>query len=243
MRTCTRWGMILLVALVVIVGCTGVVRAQPTAAAVPADARIQRLLDLHILLGAPDGDLQLERQVTDGEFVVLLERVLRQPQSAAQLLETPSEGNEAKYWIRGYAWTRRTWDRVQEVYKEIRHAWFGFRYKQVEGSGWGIERSHWMFASLRNAYLDDGLIGLSFQPWKRMSGSEGINMLLVAAGFGGEVAAMKTQMSDPVGEEALRVVCRQHGFDNVMQYAGRPLTRRDAALLAWRLLVEQTGSS
>jgi len=235
--------MALLVALVVIAGCAGSARAQPTESAVPADARIQQLLDLHIFLGAPDGDLQLDRQVTSGEFVVLLERVLQQPESASQRLEAPSGGNEANGWIRAYAWTRRAWDSVLTVRKEIRHFWFGLRYRRVEGSGWGIERSHWMFASLRNAYLDDGLIDLSFQPMKRMSGSEGINMLLTAAGFGGEVAAMKTQMNDPVGDEALRVVCRQHGFDNVMQYAGKPLTRRDAALLVWRLLAEPTGSS
>ena len=49
-------------------------------------------------------------------------------------------------------------------------------------------------------------------------------------------------MNDPVGDEALRVVCRQHGLDNVMDYAGKPLTRRGAALLAWRLLAERTGS-
>jgi hypothetical protein len=242
MRTCVRWGAILLAALVVIMGCTGGVRAQPVETVVPADARIQRLRDLHILLGAPDGDLQLERQVNGGEFVVLLERVLQRPQLASQRLGTLSTGGEASGWIRAYAWTRGAWDRVMDVRKEIGHVWFGFRYKPLEGSGWGIERGHWMFTSLRNAYLDDGLIDLSFQPMKRMSGSEGIDMLLTAAGFGGEVAAMKTQMNDPVGDEALRVVCRQHGFDNVMQYAGKPLPRRDAALLAWRLLAERTGS-
>ncbi|MBA4365749.1 MAG: hypothetical protein C0398_07135 [Coprothermobacter sp.] len=231
-----------LAALVVIVACTGVVRAQPVETAIPADARIQRLLDLHILLGAPDGDLQLERQANGGEFVVLLERVLQQPESTSQSLGTPSEGGEANGWIRAYAWTRGVWDRVLYVRGKIRHVWFGLRYRLVEGSGWGIERSHWMFTSLRDAYLDGGLIDLSFQPKKRMSGSEGINMLLTAAGFGGEVAAMQAQMNDPVGDEALRVVCRQHGLDNVMDYAGKPLTRRGAALLAWRLLAERTGS-
>jgi len=232
-----------IMALVVLVmACTSVVRAQPVETAVPADARIQRLQDLHILLGAPDGDLQLERQVNGGEFVVLLERVLQQPQLASQSLGTPTAGSEANGWIRAYAWTRGVWDRVLDVRNEVRHVWFGFRYKPVEGSGWGIERSHWMFTSLRDAYLDDGLIDLAFQPKKRMSGSEGIDMLLTAAGFGGEVAAMKTQMNDPVGDEALRVVCRQHGFDKVMDYAGKPLARRDAALLAWRLLAERTGS-
>lgn len=243
MRTCLRWGAALLVGLLVIAASAGVLHAQPVAAGVPGDARIQKLIDLRILMGAPGGDLQLERQVTSGEFVVLLERVLAQPETAAQVLETPTPGSEPNYWIRGYAWTRRTWDRVQEVRKKIGHFWFGLRYKRVDGSGWGIERSSWMFTSLRNAYLDDGLIDLSFQPSKRMSGSEGINMLLTAAGFGGEVAAMKTQMSDPVGEEALRVVCRQHGLDSVMQYAGEPLTRRDAALLVWRLLAGPKGPS
>ena len=242
MRTCARWGVILLAALVVIMGCTGGVRAQPADTAVPADARIHRLLDLHILLGVPDGDLQLERQVTNGEFVVLLERVLQQPQLASESLVTPSTGGEANGWIRAYAWTRNAWNHVLDVRKGIRHVWFGLRYERAEGSPWGIKRGHWMFTSLRNAYLDDGLIDLSFQPMKRMSGSEGINMLLTAAGFGGEVAAMKIQMNDPVGDEALRVVCTQHGFDKVMEFAGKPLARRDAALLAWRLLAERTGS-
>jgi hypothetical protein len=242
MRVCERWGMMLLVAFVLIVACTGVVRAQPVETAIPADARIQRLVDLHILLGAPDGDLQLERQVNGGEFVVLLERVLEQPESTPQSLGTPSEGGEANSWVRAYAWTRRVWDRVLDVRKELRHVWFGLRYKPVEGSGWGVERSHWMFASLRNAYLDHLIIDLSFQPKKRITGGEGINMLLAAGGFGGEVAAMQAQMDDPVGDEALRVVCRQHGLDNVMDYAGKPLTRRGAALLAWRLLAERTGS-
>jgi hypothetical protein len=234
---------ILLAALVAVVGWTGVVRAQPVATVVPADARLQRLLDLHILLGAPDGDLQLERQVTSGEFVVLLERVLQQPKLTSQRLETPSTGGEANGWIRAYAWTRGAWDRVLDVRKEIGHVWFGLRYRRAEGSGWGIERDHWMFTSLRDAYLDDGLIDLSFQPMKRMSGSEGINMLLTAAGFSGEVAAMKIQMNDSIGDEALRVVCTQHGFDKVMEFAGKPLARRDAALLAWRLLAERAGST
>jgi len=243
MRTCVRWGAVLLAGFLVTVVCAGGVHAQPVGTGVSGDARIQRLIDLHILIGVPNGDLQLDRQVSSGEFVVLLERVLQQPGTAAQVLETLTPGSEPNYWIRGYAWTRRTWDRVQKVRKEIGHLWFGLRYKRVEGSGWGIERSHWMFTSLRNAYLDDGLIDLSFQPFKRMSGSDGINMLLVASGFGGEVAAMKIQMNDSAGEEALRVVCRQHGLDSVMQYAGKPLMRRDAALLAWQLLVEPEGSS
>ncbi|HEY5001151.1 MAG TPA: hypothetical protein VII15_04870 [Candidatus Cryosericum sp.] len=243
MRACARWRVTLLAALVVVVGCTGVLRTQAVETVVPADARIQRLLDLHILLGVPDDGLQLERQVTNGEFVVLLERVLQQPELTSQRLETPSAGDEANGWIRAYAWTRGAWDHVMYVRKEIGHVWFGLRYRQAEGSGWGIERSNWMFASLRDAYLDDGLIDLSFQPMKRMSGSEGINMLLTAAGFGGEVAAMKIQMNDPVGDEALRVVCTQHGFDNVMEFAGKPLARRDAALLAWRLLAERAGST
>jgi hypothetical protein len=237
-----RRTVVLLVVLIVVMSVTGGVLAQPVETAVPLDARIQLLLDLNILRGAPDGDLQLDRQINGGEFVVLLDRVLQQPELTPQRLETPSAGDEANGWIRAYAWTRRVWDRVLDVRTQIRHAWFGLRYRQVEGSGWGIERSHWMFASLRNAYLDDGLIDLSFQPKKRMSGSDGINMLLAAAGFGGEVEAMKTQMSDPVGDDALRVVCTQHGFEKVMEYAGKPLARRDAALLVWRLLAQRAGS-
>jgi hypothetical protein len=71
--------MIVLLAFVLIGGCVSVVCAQPVETAVPEDARIQQLVDLHVLLGAPGGDLQLERQVNGGELVVLLERVLDQP--------------------------------------------------------------------------------------------------------------------------------------------------------------------
>jgi hypothetical protein len=238
-----RSGTVLLVALALIGGCVSAARAQPVETAIPEDARIQQLVDLRILLGAPDGDLQLDRQVNGGEFVVLLERVLEQPESTPQSIGTPTTGGESSGWIRAYAWTRGVWNRVLDVRTQVRHFWFGFRYKPVVGSGWGVERSHWMFASLRNAYLDDGLIDLSFQPKKRISGSEGINMLLTAAGFGGEVAAMQAQTNDLVGDDALRVVCRQHGLDSIMDYAGKPLTRREAALLAWQLLAQRTGSS
>jgi hypothetical protein len=234
---------VLLAAVVLIVGCTGGVHAQAAENSDPADARIQTLLDLHILDGSADGGLHLDRRVSGGEFVVLVERVLQQPQLASQSLQTFSTGNEAIGWIRAYAWMRNTWTRVLNVRKEIGHIWFGLRSERTKGSPWGIQRNSWLFTSLRDAYLDDKLIDLSFKPMKQMSGSDGINMVLTAAGFGGEVDAMKTQMNDPVGDAALLVVCRQHGFDQVMQYAGKPMTRGDAAVLAWRLLVERTGSA
>jgi hypothetical protein len=243
MRTRVRWGVTLLAALALFAGCVSVARAQPVETAASADARIRQLVDLHILLGAPDGDLQLDRQVNGGELVVLLERVLDQPESTPQSIGTPTTGGEANGWIRAYAWTRGVWNRVLYVRTQVRHFWFGLRYKPVEGSGWGVERSHWMFTSLRDAYLDDGLIDLSFQPKKRIGGSEGINMLLTAAGFGGEVAAIQAQTNVSVGDDAHRVVCRQHGLDSIMDYAGKPLTRREAALLAWQLLAKRTGSS
>ncbi|MCX6086527.1 MAG: hypothetical protein NTW63_02085 [Caldiserica bacterium] len=121
MRARVTSGTVLLVAFVLIAGCVSVVRAQPVETAVPEDARIQQLVDLHVLLGAPDGDLQLERQANGGEFVVLLERVLKQPQLASQSLGTPSEGGEANGWIRAYAWTRRMWDRVLDVRTQVGH--------------------------------------------------------------------------------------------------------------------------
>ena len=242
MRTCVRRGIVLLAAFVLIVGCTGGVRVQAAENALPADARIQRLLDLHLVLGTPDGELHLDRQVTNGEFVVLLERVLQQPQLTLERLGSPSAGSETNNWIRAYAWTRGAWSRVLDLRKEIGHVWFGLRTSRADASPWGIQRDNWLFTSLRDAYLDDKLIDLSFQPLAKMSGSDGINMLLAAAGFSGEVAAMKVQMKDPVGDVSLRVVCRQHGFDQVMEYAGKPLTRGDAVVLAWRLLAERTNS-
>jgi hypothetical protein len=54
---------------------------------------------------------------------------------------------------------------------------------------------------------------------------------------------MQAQTNDLVGDDAQRVVCTQHGLDSIMDYAGKPLTRREAALLAWRLLAQRTGSS
>lgn len=243
MRTCVKRGIVVLVVVffVVILGCTARVLAQPGPAA-PLDARIQQLMDLHILLGAPDGDLQLDRQVNGGEFVVLLERALQLPATAPQHLGTADTSGESSGWVRAYAWTRSVWNRVLNVRTQIRHVWFGWRYRVAEGSGWGVEQSHWMFTSLRNAYLDDGLIDLSFEPMKRMGGNEGVAMFLTAAGFGGEVEAMEAQMNASSSNDALRFVCEQHGFSDVMEYAGKPLTRRDAALLVWRLLVERAGS-
>src|SRR5450756_2574711 len=216
MRACARCGIVLLVAFVLFVGYTGGVRVLAAQKVLPADARIQRLLDLHL--------------------------VLQQPQLTLERLGSPSAGSETNNWIRAYAWTRGAWSRVLDLRKEIGHVWFGLRTSRADASPWGIQRDNWLFTSLRDAYLDDKLIDLSFQPLAKMSGSDGINMLLAAAGFSGEVAAMKVQMKDPVGDVSLRVVCRQHGFDQVMEYAGKPLTRGDAVVLAWRLLAERTNS-
>lgn len=232
-----------LVALLVAVGAllcsAGGAHSQP---AVPMDARIQRLVDLHILRGAPDGDLQLDRTINGGELVVLLERVLQQPRTVSPQLVTPPAGSESQGWIRAYAWMRSTWDSVLRARTQVRHVWFDLKVRLTRASPWGIDRAHWMYTSLRGAYLDDGLIDLSFDPMKRMGGSDGIEMLLSAAGFGGEVDAVQAQMAGATRDDTLRVVCRQHGFDMVMEYAGKPLTRRDAALLAWRLLALRTSS-
>src|SRR5450756_391057 len=110
MRTCARCGIVLLIAFVLIVGCTGGVRVQAAENALPSDARIKRLLDLHLVLGTPDGDLHPTRQVINGEFVVLLDRVLHQPQPTKQRLGTPSARDEAVAWTRRYAWMRGAWD-------------------------------------------------------------------------------------------------------------------------------------
>lgn len=229
----------LLVAVAALLCSAGGVHAQP---AVPMDARIQRLIDLQILKGAPDGDLQLDRTINGGELVVLLERVLQQPRTVSPQLGTPPAGSESQGWIRAYAWMRSTWDRVLQARTQIGHFWFDLKVRVTKASPWGIDRAHWMYTSLRDAYLDDGLIDLSFDPVKRMGGSDGIEMVLTAAGFGGEVNAMQAQMVGATRDDTLRVVCRQHGFDTVMEYAGKPLTRRDAALLVWRLLALRTSS-
>ncbi|MGB9666735.1 MAG: hypothetical protein ACPL2N_05445 [Candidatus Cryosericum sp.] len=239
MRSPARRWVALLVAAAALLCSAGSAHAQP---AVPMDARIQRLIDLHILRGAPDGDLQLDRTINGGELVVLLERVLQQPRTVLPQLVTPPAGSESQGWIRAYAWMRSTWDRVLQARTQIGHVWFDLKVRGTRTPPWGIDRAHWMYASLRNAYLDDRLIDLSFDPMKRMSGSDGIEMLLSAAGFGGEVDAVQAQMVGAARDDTLRVVCRQHGFDNVMEYAGKPLTRREAALLAWRLLALRTSS-
>src|SRR5450759_2953107 len=99
MRACARCGIVLLVAFVLFVGYTGGVRVLAAQKVLPADALIQILLDLHLVLGTPDGELHLDRQVTNGEFVVLLERVLQQPQLTLERLGSPSAGSETNNWI------------------------------------------------------------------------------------------------------------------------------------------------
>lgn len=239
MRTAARWAVSMLLAAALLVCPTGSLRAQTEAA---GDARIQRLVDLHILRGAPDGDLQLDRQIKGGEFVVLLERVLRQPRVLSPALTVPIAGTEGQGWIRAYAWLQSTWSRVLQARTEIGHTWFDLKSRMTRSSPWGLERTHWMFASLRNAFLDHGLIDLSFDPMKPMNGSDGIAMLLTAAGFGGEVDALQAQMMGAGRDRVLQIVCRQHGFDSVMAFAGQPLTRRGAAIMAWRLLALHSGS-
>src|SRR5659263_459948 len=103
MRTCARCGIVLLVAFVLVVGCTGGVHIQAAETIAPVDARVQTLLDLHLVLGTPDGELHLDRQVTNGEFVVLLERVLQHPQLTLQRLAAPPQ---AMRRTAGYAHTR-----------------------------------------------------------------------------------------------------------------------------------------
>ena len=53
MRTSTRRGIVLLVALAMIAGCVSVARAQPVEDAITVDAAVQQLVDLHILLAPP----------------------------------------------------------------------------------------------------------------------------------------------------------------------------------------------
>lgn len=240
MRTAARWCTSLLLAGAMLLYPAGFARAQ---AKTPEDARIQQLVDLHILRGAPDGDLQLDRQIQGGELVVLLERVLEQPRLVLPALGAPAPGTEGQGWLRTYAWLQSTCSRVLQARRRIGHAWFDLKIRTARSSPWGIERTHWMFTSLRNAFLDDDLIDLSFDPMKQMSGSQGIEMLLTAAGFGGEVDALQAQMVDAGREDVLRIVCRQHGFDNVVEFAGQPLTRRGAAIMAWRLLALRTNSN
>ncbi|MCE5193828.1 MAG: hypothetical protein ABFD13_01890 [Candidatus Cryosericum sp.] len=229
----------LVVVVAILLSSAGVGRAQTTAS---GDARIQQLVDLHILKGAPDGDLQLDRQINGGELVVLLERVLQQPRVVSPTLGTPSVGTESQGWIQAYAWVRAMSSRLLDARRQIGHVWFDVRYRMEEPAPWGIDCTHWMFTSLRNAYLDDGLIDLSFDPMKRIGGSDGIEMLLTAAGFGGEVDTMQARMDGAPRDDTLRIVCRQHGFDSIMDYAGKPLTRREAALMVWRLLALRTSA-
>ena len=231
-----------LVAVLVTVAAVPGVQAQPAAVAGALDGRIQKLVDLHILRGAPDGDLQLDRVANGGEYVVLLERVLAQPKVASQQLRAPDAGTESARWLHFYSWSASTWARLQSLGRNIRHIWFDWRYRSSDQTGWGIDRTHWMFPSLRNAYLDDQLIDLSFDPMMPMDGTEAIELMLTAAGFGGEVASVRAQMHDTTTGDPLLIVCRQHGLDAVMEYAGQPLTRRAAALLAWRLLAVHTAS-
>jgi len=231
-----------LVAALVAVAVVPVVEAQPASVAGALDGRIQKLVDLHILRGAPDGDLELDRVCQGGEYVVMLERVLAQPKVAGQELHAPETGTESTRWLRFYAWSRSAWARLQGVGRSVRHVWFDWGYHGTDESGWGIERSHWMYASLRNAYLDDQLVDLSFDPMAHMDGTQAIELMLTAAGFGGEVDSIRAQMHDTVTSDPLLIVCRQHGLDTVMEYAGQPLTRRAAALLTWRLLALHTAA-
>jgi len=216
--------------------------AQPAATA-PLDGRIQELVDAGVLLGTPGGDLQLDRVIQSGEFITMIERVLRTPASSGQRLGTGASGTQSDKWIRAYAWSRMVWQRALQAWARVRQIWFSLRYRRAEDQPWGLARSHWMSAGLRDAYLESGLIDLSFKPMQALGGSEAIDLILAAAGYSGEVAAARAQMSDAAPDEARRIVCYQHNMERLMQYAGRPVTRKDAALMVWLLREQHLGAS
>jgi len=227
-------------ALILLVMTPGFVRAQP-AGTVPLDGRIQELVDAGILKGAPDGDLQLDRRIQKGEFVILVERVIQLPASSVQRYGEGAADEEPDRWIRFYAWSRTVWKRVLALRMQFQHVWFDVRYRRAADPPWGLAQNHWMFTGLRHAYLSARLVDLSFKPMEPLSGSEAIDLILAAAGYAGEVAAVREQMPQATPDEARRVVCRQHDLERLMQYAGQPVTREDAAVMVWVLMAEHTG--
>ena len=230
------------VVLVLLAMTPGFVRAQPAATA-PLDGRIQELVNAGVLLGTPSGDFQLDRVVQGGEFVTMIERVLRTPALSSQRLGTETTGTQSDKWIRVYAWSRTVWQRVLTVRAKVRELWFSLRYRRAADQPWGLARTHWMSAGLRDAYLQSGLISLSFKPMQTLNGSEAIDLILAAAGYGGEVTAARKQMPDAAPDEARRIVCYQHNMERLMQYAGKPVTRKDAALMVWLLREQHMGAT
>jgi hypothetical protein len=239
MKRRLRWGAVVVV-LVIALNGAGFAWAQPSEAA-PLDEWVQGLVDQRILLGAPDGDLQLDRRIQKGEFLTMIERVLRLPLSAEQHLDAAPSDDEPDNWARGYAWSRRVWDRVLAVQMQVRHLWFDLRYLRAETRPWGLPRNHWMSASLQHAYLQGKLIDLSFEPMTSMDAGEAIDLVLTAAGYGGEVAAILDQMPSASRDEARSIVCRLHGMERMMEYTGQTLTRGDAALMIWLLMEQRIG--
>ena len=231
-----------LAVLIFATSCTGATDAQP-GSGTAADVRIQELVDRHVLLGAPKGDLQLERNIQKGEFIMLVERVLRLPASPAQSMTPSSDDTGQDRWVRFYAWSRSVWSRCLVVWKRVRQLQFDLRYQRNGDCPWDLARTHWMSAGLRNAFLEDGLIDLSFKPMEPMKGGEAIDLILAAAGYEGEVKAASDQMGKLTLNGARRIVCRQHGLEQLMQYADRTLTRRDAAVMVWQLMNQHAGAS
>lgn len=228
------------VIVALLVGMPGFAVAQPAVAA-PLDGRIQELVDAGILRGAPGGDLELDRTVQKGEFVILVERVLQLPASSVQRLGESDANAKPDPWIRFYAWSRTVWQRILALRMQFQHVWFDLRYRNAADRPWGLAQSHWMFTGLRHAYLSTGLIDLSFKPMQALDGSEAIDLILAAAGYAGEVAAVHEQMPEATPDEARRIVCRQHDLERLMQYADKRVTRRDAAVMVWVLMAEHTG--
>lgn len=223
------------VTLLVCCLCVGsAVRAQPVTDL--QDGRIRELVDAGVLRGAPGGDLELDRAIQGGEFVTLIDRVLKMPPASRQHLATGTETGDSEGWIRTYVYWRSVTQWFQRIGSNVRQLWFDLRYRQASDQPWGLPRTHWMSASLRDAYLNYDLIDLSFKPMWTVDGSAAIDLILAAAGYGGEVAAAHEQMPEATPEEVRRFVCTQHGMGRLMEYAGAQLTRGDAALMVWLLM-------
>lgn len=222
--------------------CVGsVAKAQPVADL--QDDRIRELVDAGVLRGAPGGDLELDRAIQGGEFVTLIDRVLKMPPAARQHLATGTETGDSEGWVRAYVYWRSVTRWFQRIGSNVRQSWFDLRYRQVTDQPWDLPRTHWMSASLRDAYLNYDLIDLSFKPMWAIDGSTAIDLILAAAGYGGEVAAVHEQMPEATPDEVRRFVCAQHGMGRLMEYAGARLTRGDAVLMVWLLMERRLARS
>lgn len=205
-------------------------RRADAAAYISADEAVKLLQSQRVLAGYPGGDLRLDQPITSGEYLVLLERALKiEPKDTTQFV-SGVKVTQPTLWDWSYYWFRQAESHWSTAQRWTEKTWFNYMYTRRWGMPWKVAKTDWQYPFLRDAYLD-GMISFTFNPRSRLSGMTAVSFLLRVSGFGDESTSLSREVKDVAPEDALRIVCAQHGLLQEMFLETPVVTRREAVMM------------